>query len=62
MDNRVEVEVLYETETDLAYAVRTEEDGKIIWLPKSKVEEVNLDGDIMTISGPERLFQEKGLI
>lgn len=59
-----DVSVIYQTSTDLAVCVRETEDGEDIWLPLSQIETAGDEerGEIVTITGPEWLFEDKGLI
>jgi hypothetical protein len=65
MTDVADVDVIYQTETALAVCVREDEDGEDIWLPWSQVE-IDTDtperGEPVTITGPEWLLSDKGLI
>lgn len=60
----IDIEVIYQTRTERAVCVREIEDGEDVWLPLSQVE---VDGPFrrggtVTLTGPERLLTEKGLL
>ncbi len=55
----IDLAVVIIRETDKAYGVTEDEDGEIIWLPKSQVE---WDEDSTTMAMPEWLAKDKGLI
>lgn len=64
-----EIEVIYQTETPIAVCVRAEEDSPDIWLPASQVEveptvpSLPLErGSIVTVTAPEWLLEDRGLI
>lgn len=59
-----DIEVVFQTETERAICVRSEENGEDVWLPKSQCE---IDGEpvrgsVVTLTAGERLLTEKGLI
>lgn len=61
----IDVNVIFVSSTEKAYCIKETEDGDKIWLPKSQCE---IDGDevmfknIITLTAPEWLLKEKGLI
>ena len=63
-----DLSVIYQTRTERAVCIRETEDALDIWLPWSEVEIYREDkatpmrGDVVTLTGPEWLMQEKGLI
>jgi hypothetical protein len=59
--NLIEVSVKIYAETEKAILV-SDDDKKKIWLPKSQIEIYLEKGGIATITGPEWLFLDKGLI
>lgn len=69
-DDRIELTVMYRTETDSAYLVfETEDEGEgefnEVWLPKSQTDVVSgtcLPGKVITVDIPEWLACAKGLI
>ena len=62
----IELEFIYQTQTDRAVCVREDEDGEDVWLPLSQVSLDELTepdrGDAITIVGPQWLFEAKGLL
>lgn len=69
MTERTEISAIYQTETPNAVCVREVEDGPDVWLPKSEIE-VEPDipslplerGAVVTVTGPEWLLEDRGLI
>lgn len=63
--NLLDIEVIYQTTTAKAVCIRETEDAPDVWLPLSEVE-VEPDeprrGQAVTLTGPDWLLQEKGLI
>jgi len=60
----VDLDFLYETETDGAYAVKTDEKAQTTWLPKSQVEWVQgtrQRGRLCTLTVPEWLAHKNNL-
>ena len=62
--NLCDIEVIYQTETERAYCIREDERSESTWLPKSECE---IDGAlergmVVTLTAPEWLLTEKGLI
>ena len=60
----IDIEVIYQHATERAVCVRETEDGPDVWLPLSAVE---VEGDmrrgrVVTLTGPERLLTDKGLL
>jgi hypothetical protein len=60
----IDVDVIFQTVTARAVCVREAEDSPDVWLPLSQVE---IDGDerrgeVVTLTGPEWLIEDKGLI
>lgn len=58
----VDIEVLIAHETERAVMIKEAEDSEPIWLPKSQVEIHGDVGDTGTITLPEWLAEERGLI
>lgn len=61
----VDLQVIYQTSTERAVCVRETEDSPDVWLPLSEVEIEPLSPrrrDVVTLTGPEWLMTEKGLI
>lgn len=58
----VDLTVFLFTQTPKAICVSQVPGGKQTWLPKSQIEFVTLDGDLIELALPERLAKEKGLI
>lgn len=59
------IEVIFQCQTALAYCVWTHESSKSdIWLPKSMVSLTGEKrrGKVVTIEGPEKILNEKGLL
>ena len=63
-----DIQVIYQTRTERAVCVRETEDSPDVWLPLSEVEFYRDDearpvrGDVVTLTGPEWLLTEKGLL
>lgn len=63
--NIIDVEAVYAAKTERAIGVASPQGGKdLIWFPLSQVE---VDGECfygrtITLTGPERLFIDKGLV
>jgi hypothetical protein len=59
----VDVQVVFLGETDNAFRVEDDEEH-ILWLPKSHVETTDdlVSGSVITVSMPEWLAEEKGLV
>jgi hypothetical protein len=59
-----DIEVIFQTSSERAFCVRSEEDGDDVWLPKSGCEiEGPLErGAIVTLTAGARLLTDKGLI
>lgn len=62
--NIIDLQAILLHETDAAVKISIEEHSEGVWLPKSRIE---IDGDmtpygVVTVSLPEPLAQEKGLI
>ena len=69
MTARAEIAALYQRETTVAVCVREVEDGPDIWLPASQVEiepeneAIPLArGSVVTVTAPEWLLMDRGLI
>ena len=66
--NLIDLTVIYQTRTGAAVCIRETEDSPDIWLPLSEVEVYREDElpparhDVVTLTGPEWLFTEKGLL
>lgn len=64
----IDLTVIYQTATERAVCIRETDDGPDVWLPFVEVEVYRDDeatpmrGDVVTLTGPEWLMQEKGLI
>lgn len=64
----VDIDVIFQTQTELAVCVRTDEKSKKdIWLPKSACEfegsvKPARRGDVVELTASEKLLTEKGLI
>ena len=64
----IDVEVIYQTETDRAVCVREDDGDDDIWLPLSQVEIERKDGGelrrgcVAVLTGPEWLLTDKGLL
>ena len=61
----IDIDVVFGHKTERAIGVTGEEGGKdLIWLPLSQVEvSGNCHyGSVITLTGPEKLFLDKGLI
>ncbi|MBC7156687.1 MAG: hypothetical protein H5U20_04125, partial [Rhodobacteraceae bacterium] len=65
------IEVIWQTETVLAHCVRATEGGRDIWIPKAQCEVEPIDGGMFhaltrgclaTLTAPEALLIEKGLV
>jgi len=59
-----DIKMVFQTETERAVCVRSEETGDDVWLPKSQCE---IDGEpvrgsVVTLTAGERLLNEKGLL
>lgn len=62
--NLIDLAAIYQTSTERAVCVREHETSEDVWLPLSLVEVEGHDtrrGSVVTITGPEKLFSEKGL-
>lgn len=62
-----DVDVIFQHQTERAICVRVDEDSKDdIWLPLSQVETAAhkglVRGMLVTITAPQRLLEEKGLV
>ena len=59
-----DIEVIYQTETERAVCVREDERTDDTWLPKAECEiDGTLErGTVVTLTAPEWLLTEKGLI
>lgn len=69
MKRRTEIAAIYQTENPIAVCVRETEDGPDVWLPASQVEvepavqSLPLErGSVVTVTAPEWLLVERGLI
>lgn len=63
--NLVDISVQYQTETEKAVCVRSEEDGQDIWIPKSRCEILQSNparGHYVLLTTDEAMATEKGLI
>lgn len=62
--NLADVEVIYQYHTEKAVCVRAEEGSKDVWLPLSQVEVEGdkVRGKVITVTGPQSLFEEKELV
>ena len=63
--NIIDIQVIYQTSTPRAICVRETEGGSDVWLPHSEVEIEPLSPrrrDVVTLTGPEWLLIDKGLI
>lgn len=61
----IEVEAIFQASTERAVCVKADEKSKEdVWFPLSQVEVhgASVRGKVVTLVGPERLFNEKGLI
>lgn len=58
----IDIEVLIVHRTEKAVLVKDTEDGEGIWLPLSQVEVSGDPGQIGTVTVPEWVAQERGLI
>ena len=64
----IDLTVIYQTSTERAVCIRETEDGPDVWLPWSEVEVYRDDearparGDVVTLTGPEWLMMDKGLL
>lgn len=59
--------VIFQHRTDRAVCIRETEDGKDVWIPLSQCEIEGRDGDlsrgcVATLTAPERVLTEKGLL
>lgn len=59
--------VIFQHRTDRAVCIRETEDGKDVWIPLSQCEIEGRDGDlsrgcVATLTAPERVLIEKGLL
>ena len=62
-----DVYVIYQHATDRAVCIREHEGGRDIGIPKSQCEVTGMTddlrrGDIVTLTAPERVLTEKGLV
>lgn len=63
-----EADVIFQTMTERAVCVRSDEEGEDIWLPRSQVEIEDMEGGELRrgrpaiLSGPEWLLIDKGLL
>jgi hypothetical protein len=60
----IDIDVIYQHETEKAVCIREDENSEDVWLPKSQCE---VDGDrrrggVVTLTAPERTLLDKGLI
>jgi hypothetical protein len=63
--NIIELEVIYQTETEGAVCFREHETGSDIWIPKSRCEVYSLNpvrGRPVSIATDEQMAIEKGLV
>ena len=62
--NIIDLEVIFIHATEKAVLVKAEEDSDEIWLPLSQVEIDGFEqrGEVVTISLPQPLAEEKGLV
>ncbi|KEP68794.1 hypothetical protein DL1_08590 [Thioclava dalianensis] len=66
--NLLDLNVIFQTQTERAVCVRTEEDGRDIWIPKSQCEIEPVEGDELSrgclamIIAPETVLFEKEMI
>lgn len=66
--NLIDLSVIYQTRTERAVCVRETEESPDVWLPLSEVEVYRDDElpprrhDVVTLTGPEWLLTEKGLL
>lgn len=63
-----EIEAIYQTATERAVCIREVEDSPDMWLPITEIEVATKSGrepkrgDVVTITGPEWLFEDRGLL
>ena len=67
MSRLIDVTMIFIHQTDLAVLVAEDEEHEGVWLPKSRVEFVVIrktksGRDVVEVTLPEHLAQEKGLI
>lgn len=62
--NIVDIEVIYRHHTERGLCVRADETSQDVWLPLSmvEVEGDKVRGRKITVTGPQSLFEEKGLV
>ena len=62
--NLIDAEVIFQTSTEKAVCVRETEGGPDVWLPLSQVEIAGEPrrGGIVTLTAPEPLLIEKGML
>ena len=63
--NIIDAEAVYAAKTERAIGVAKEEGGKeLAWFPLSQVEISGecIYGQVITLTGPEQLFIDKGLV
>lgn len=62
--NLVDLELIYQYHTERGLCVRAEEGSKDVWLPLSQVEVEGekVRGRVITVIGPQSLFEEKELV
>lgn len=63
----IDLTVIYQHQTERAACIRETEGGKDIWIPLSQCEIEARDGDltrgcVATLTAPERVLTEKGLL
>lgn len=60
----VDIEVIYHNQTERGVLVASDEDAEPVWLPKSQIEieDVPLRGQVMEVTLPQWLAEEKGLV
>ncbi len=59
-----DIRVIYQTETAAAVCIRETEDGADVWIPWSQCEvgSPRYRGQVVTLTAPEAVLTEKGLL
>lgn len=61
-----DIEVIYQRQTDRGICVRADEGSEDVWLPLAQVEvdapHGRVRGRVITITAPQALMEEKGLV
>lgn len=64
----IDLNVIFQTQTERAVCIRTEEDGRDIWIPKSQCQIEPCEGDelrrgeLAMLTAPETILFEKEMI